>query len=96
VVVTFTASWQRIFSPQPALGFLAQAEQLAAGPQTAATQALIFNARLDAAVCGVLLVLVAVILVDSLRVWYGILRGTRDSQVYEAPFVVSHLRAEEL
>jgi carbon starvation protein len=96
VVVTFTASWQRIFSPQPALGFLAQANELAAGPQTAATQALIFNARLDAAVCGVLLVLVAVILVDSLRVWYGILKGTRDSQVYEAPFVASQLRAEEL
>ncbi|PWT97165.1 MAG: carbon starvation protein A [Terriglobia bacterium] len=95
VIVTFTASWQRIFSPQPSLGFLAQAEQLAAGPQTAATQALIFNARLDAAVCGVLLVMVAIILVDSLRVWYGILRGTRDSRVSEAPFVPSQL-AEEL
>ena len=96
VTVTFTASWQRIFSPQPSLGFLAQANQLAAGPQTAATQALIFNARLDAAVCGALLLLVAVILADSLRVWYGILRGTRDTQVSEAPFVPSRLRAEEI
>ncbi len=96
VVVTFTASWQRIFSPQPSLGFLAQADALAAGPQTAATQALIFNARLDAVVCGVLLLLVAVILVDSLRIWYGILNGTRDSRVSEAPFVPSQLQAEEL
>jgi carbon starvation protein len=96
VTVTFTASWQRIFSPQPSLGFLAQANQLAAGPQTAATQALIFNARLDAAVCGALLLLVAVILADSLRIWYGILRGTRDTQVSEAPFVPSQLRAEEI
>jgi carbon starvation protein len=94
VTVTFTASWQRIFSPQPSLGFLAQAEQLAAGPQTTATQALIFNARLDAVVCGVLLFLVAVILADSLRVWYGILRGTRDSRVYEAPFVASQMAGE--
>jgi carbon starvation protein len=94
VTVTFTASWQRIFSRQPSLGFLAQAEQLAAGPQTTATQALIFNARLDAVVCGVLLFLVAVILADSLRVWYGILRGTRDSRVYEAPFVASQMAGE--
>lgn len=94
VTVTFTASWQRIFSPQPSLGFLAQAQQLAAGPQSADTPTLIFNARLDAVVCGVLLLLVAVILADSLRVWYGILRGTRTSEVAEAPFVPSQLLEE--
>jgi carbon starvation protein len=96
VTVTFTASWQKIFSPLPALGFLAQADQLAAGPQTATTATLVFNARLDAAVCGILLLMVAIVLVDSLRVWYGILRGTRDSTVSESPFVPSRLSAEEI
>jgi carbon starvation protein len=96
VTVTFSAAWQKIFSPIPAIGFLAQADKLAAGPQTAATQTLIFNARLDAAVCGVLMVLVATILLDSLRVWVGILRGTREARISEAPFVLSQLRAEEL
>jgi carbon starvation protein len=96
VIVTFSAAWQKIFSPIPAIGFLAQADKLAAGPQSAATQTLIFNARLDAAVCGVLLVLVATILLDSLRVWIGILRGTREARISEAPFVLSQLRAEEL
>jgi carbon starvation protein len=43
-----------------AIGFLAQADKLAAGAASAATQTLIFNARLDAAVCGLLMVLVAV------------------------------------
>jgi len=57
---------------------------------------LIFNARLDAVLCGVFLVLVATILLDSMRVWVGILRGTRSSHVCEAPFVLSQLRAEEL
>jgi carbon starvation protein len=96
VTVTFTAAWEKIFSPVPAIGFLAQAERLIAGPQTEATATLIFNARLDAALCGLLMVMVAVILADSLRVWYGILRGTREAGVIEAPFVPSQLRAEEL
>jgi len=102
VSVTFTAAWQKIFSPVPAIGFLAQADRLAASLRAgtavdpAATQTLIFNARLDAALCGVFLVLVATILLDSMRVWIGILRGTRDSRTCEAPFVLSRLRAEEL
>jgi carbon starvation protein len=96
VIVTFTAGWQKVFSPIPAIGFLAQADKLAAGPATAATATLIFNARLDAVVCGVLMVMVAAILLDSLRIWFGIIRGTRESQVREAPFVLSQLRAEEL
>jgi hypothetical protein len=30
------------------------------------------------------------------RIWIGILQGTRESRVCEAPFVLSQLRAEEL
>ncbi len=96
VTVTFTASWQKIFSSDPYLGFLAQADKLAVGPQNATTAALIFNARLDAVVCGVLALLVAIILLDSLRIWYGLLRGTRDARVTESPFVPSQLQAEEI
>ncbi|MGB7721490.1 MAG: carbon starvation CstA family protein [Bryobacteraceae bacterium] len=102
VTVTFTAAWQKIFSPLPALGFLAQADRLEASLRAgtaadpAATQTLIFNARLDAVLCGVFLLLVTTILLDSMRVWIGILRGTRDARVCEAPFVLSQLRAEEL
>jgi len=102
VTVTFTAAWQKIFSPVPAIGFLAQADRLEASlragtaANAAATQALIFNARLDAVLCGIFLVLVATILLDSVRVWIGILRGTREARVCEAPFVLTQLRAEEL
>jgi carbon starvation protein len=73
VTTTFTAAWQKIFSAQPAIGFLAQAAQLetalraGTAADAAATRALIFNARLDAVVCGVLLLLVGAILVDSMR-----------------------------
>jgi carbon starvation protein len=104
VVVCFSAAWEKIFSPLPRVGFLAQAAQLesalAAGQvpahQLTATQALIFNARLDAAICGIFVVLVTLILVDSIRLWVGILRGTREAHSTESPFVLSQLRPEEL
>jgi carbon starvation protein len=95
VVVCFTAGWQKIFSPLPAVGFLAQADALAAGAQGPTTATLIFNARLDAAVTGVFLFLVALILIDSIRVWMGILNGSQSSKTTETPFIPTKL-AEEL
>jgi carbon starvation protein len=96
VVVTYTASWQKLFSPEPRIGFLSQADALERLPASAATAAQIFNARLDAFVCAMFVVLVTTILIDSVRVWVGILRGTRESRSTEAPFVVSQLRPEEI
>ncbi|MBV9156925.1 MAG: carbon starvation protein A [Acidobacteriaceae bacterium] len=102
VTVTFTAGLEKIFSVQPRIGFLSHAAALentiAAGKvgasKLAETQAVIFNERLDAIVCGVFLVLVAIIMVDSLRVWYGLLRGTRAAVSSESPFIPSRLGAE--
>jgi carbon starvation protein len=93
VAVTFTAGWQKIFSPLPRVGFLAHAAGLHAA-QSAETRRLIFNDRLDAVVCGVFLVLVATILLDSARVWTGILRGTRPVTLSEAPYAVTELGPE--
>ena len=100
--VTMTAAYQKVFSPSPAIGFLAQAARLeaalAAGQvapeRVAATEALIFNAKLDAVVCGIFAVLVLTIVVDSARVWVGVLRGTRPATITESPFVRSELDAE--
>jgi carbon starvation protein len=102
VVVTFTAGLEKIFSPEPRIGFLAHANALeaamAAGKVAAAktleTHAVIFNERLDAVVCAAFLLLVAIILIDSLRVWYGLLRGTRENVSSESPFVPSRLEPE--
>ncbi len=96
IVVTFTAGWQKIFSDSPKIGFLAAADALARGAQTASTSTLIFNNRLDAAVCGTFLVLVAVILVDSIRVWIGLLDGSKPSVLSEAPFVLTQLKPEQV
>jgi carbon starvation protein len=94
VAVTFTASWQKMFDANPRVGFLAQARALAAGPATSATGRLIFNNRLDAAVTGVLVVMVTVVLAESGRQWWGILRGTRAAPVKESPFVRTRLLEE--
>lgn len=104
VAVTYTGAWQKIFSPLPRIGFLSQADQLQSlidsGKLTASRvveiQTLIFNNRLDAAVCGVFLILVTAILLDSLWLWAGILCGTREAKVSESPFVVSRLDLEEI
>jgi len=102
VAVTFTAALEKIFSPLAGVGFLAQATGLEAAlragtaADVAATRAQLFNARLDAAVCALFLVLVSAIVVSSIRLWIGILRGKRSAALHEAPFVVSQLRAEEL
>ncbi len=102
VSVTFTAAYQKVFSPLPRLGFLAQADHLQqlinAGNLTAAqiaqNKALIFNARLDAVICSTFIVLVSLILIDSVRVWYGILAGKREATLNESPFVPSRLETE--
>ncbi|MGA2102478.1 MAG: carbon starvation CstA family protein [Candidatus Sulfotelmatobacter sp.] len=91
VAVTFTASWHKILDPDPRVGFLAQAHALAAGPATKATPHLIFNNRLDAAVTAILVVMVALVLIESARQWIGILSGSRESRVKEAPFVMTRL-----
>ncbi|MBK9168417.1 MAG: carbon starvation protein A [Bryobacterales bacterium] len=104
LVVTFTAAYQKILSPEPRIGFLAQASQLqaalasgaVAADQVRITQTQIFNARLDAAVCAIFVVLVVTILIDSVRLWIGILRGSERAEVNESPFVLSRLRPEEL
>ena len=94
VAVTFTASWHKILDPNPRVGFLAQAQALAVGPATAATGRLIFNNRLDAAVTGLLLVMVALVLFESVRQWIGVISGRKEARVKETPFVMTRLSEE--
>ena len=94
VAVTFTASWHKIFDRNPRVGFLSQARVLAAGPATSATARLIFNNRLDAAVTAVLVVMVALVLIESMRQWIGVINGREEVRVKEAPFVMTRLAEE--
>jgi carbon starvation protein len=104
LAVTFTAGLEKILSDDPRIGFLAHARALenaiVAGKvvagKIAETHAVVFNERLDAVVCSGFLVLVTIIVIDSLRVWFGLLRGTREMVSSEAPFIASRLEAESI
>jgi carbon starvation protein len=94
VATTFTASWHKIFDLNPRVGFLAQAGFLASAPATSATARLIFNNRLDAAVTGLLLVMVTLVLIESARQWVGVISGRKEARVKETPFVMTRLTEE--
>jgi carbon starvation protein len=97
VTVTMTASYQKIFDANPRIGFLSYANvlaaQIAAGKIPAArladTQRLIFNQRLDAAVTGVLALMILVLIVEALVQWSALLSGRREAVLHEAPYVAT-------
>src|SRR5881296_1681923 len=86
VIVTMTAGWQKVFSADPRLGFLAHAGSLAgsANPDTAR---LIFNDRLNTFVALLFMTIVTVLIVTSLREWWLVLSRRKTAVVHEAPYV---------
>jgi carbon starvation protein len=83
---TLSAGWQKVFSSDPALGFLAHARVLAASTNPNAAR-MIVNDRLDAALALFFMAIVVVILFASIREWVLIAAGRKAPVVKEAPFV---------
>ena len=85
LAITMTAGYQKIFSADLRIGFLAEAadrtRRLAAGSLPAAEIAklerLIFNDYLDAAITAVFMILVIVVVLDSARVWLSVINRKR-------------------
>jgi carbon starvation protein len=95
ISVTFSAAWHKMFDPNPLIGFLAHARQIASGPVTADLARRILNDRLDTFVCALLLVLVSVIVIESARQWASVISGGRGAVTQEVPFVATTLAVEE-
>ncbi|MCH7765322.1 MAG: carbon starvation protein A [Acidobacteria bacterium] len=97
VAVTMTASYQKIFSANPRIGFLAQARQMAerlatgsiAPDKVVETERLIFNAQLNAGVTALLAGLVIVVVLSAAWEWYRLLSGRRASDLQETPYVAT-------
>jgi carbon starvation protein len=98
-----TAGWQKIFSADPRLGFLAHARMLRdaidsgvlpVGVRSAADAGrMILNDRIDAGVAAFFLVSVAVILIASAHEWYQVLSGKKEMRSSEVPFEMTPEKA---
>jgi carbon starvation protein len=99
VVVTTTASLTKIFAADPRVGFLSHAQMvrdtLAAGGlppgvrDAVGAARLITNDNVNALVAGFFLIAVAIILADSMRVWWQVLSGRAPMSTGESPYVQS-------
>ena len=103
-VVTFSAGYLKIFSPDTRLGFLSGAQSLfqqAVGmTDTQKAAALVRQAgvwQFDGAVAGSFLVLVLLIVLGSAAQWWQLLRGTKPVVLREAEFIsVTQVRVTSL
>jgi len=99
IIVTSSAAWAKLFSPDTRLGFLAHAEHLsqkmAAGtlsPEMAAhAPQLIFNDRLNAFMTVFFLVVTWVLVIETLRVCYREITGRSHLPSSEAPYIRTQL-----
>jgi carbon starvation protein len=86
LAITMTAGYQKIFSADLRIGFLAAAAErsrrLAAGglpvEEVVKLERLIFNDYLDAVITGLFMVLVLIVVADSARAWFVAMNGRRD------------------
>ncbi|MGH8217834.1 MAG: carbon starvation CstA family protein [Steroidobacteraceae bacterium] len=94
-IVTTVAAWQKVFSPDPNLGFFSgaadMARKLAAGALTpdraAVASKLIFNQQLDGWLTVLFTVIVWLVIADMLRVALRAARGLPTLASSEVPFV---------
>jgi carbon starvation protein len=103
LAVTLTASWQKIFSDNPRLGFFAQRDRyqdaLDAGQVLAPAKSLddmrqvVLNSTVDGILAVAFAVLVVVIVVDASRVWVRAILARAPLRLAEAPYVRSRIAA---
>ena len=99
VIITSTAAWEKLFSPELRIGFLSHAQDLAAKfaadtlpPDKAATASqLIFNDYIAATLTAFFLVTTWILVLDTLRVVYRIVTGKPHLPLSEAPHEPSQL-----
>jgi len=97
IIVTMSASYQKIFSPSPRIGFLAQANAIAGqiasekipAAKIVEAQRNMFNLRLDAGVTIVLAAMILVLIAEALVQWYSILWGEKKPVLHETPYVAT-------
>jgi carbon starvation protein len=107
--VTLTASWQKIFSTDPAIGFFAQraaaAQSIEAGKLNDVMLALkaeslddarqiLVNTTVDGILSILFALMIIIVIADASRIWFGLIFGGREPEMSEAPWQESHLDLE--
>jgi carbon starvation protein len=107
--VTLTASWQKIFSPDPAIGFFAQraaaAQSIEAGQlndvmlalkaeSLADARQILVNTTVDGILSILFAVMIIIVIADASRIWFGLIFGSKQPELSEAPYEESGLDSE--
>src|SRR3712207_5543540 len=102
--VTLSASWYKIFSPDPLLGFFAQRsaaieaannnELYGNATNQADVQQIITNSTVDGILSIVFALAIIIVILDAARVWFSLIRGTKEPELSEAPWQESRLDSE--
>jgi carbon starvation protein len=107
--VTLTASWQKIFSTDPAIGFFAQraaaAQSIESGKLNDTLKALkaesiddahqiLVNTTVDGVLSILFAAMIIIVIADAARVWYGLIQGRKEPEMSETPWQESHLDSE--
>jgi carbon starvation protein len=102
--VTLSASWYKIFSPDPLIGFFAQRSaaieaarngELYGNAENAAdVQQIITNSTVDGILSILFAAMIIIVILDAARVWFGLIFGGKEPTTAEAPWQQSHLDSE--
>lgn len=107
LAVTMTAGWLKIFAADPKVGFLSQAtglrNKIAAAQSGSAVidakqldewRRVLLNTEVNAVVTGIFVILVALVVIVSVRQWWLLLSQRRVAELKEEPYVpLSEARA---
>jgi carbon starvation protein len=101
--VTLTASYQKVFSDDPKLGFFAQRDKfqdaIDAGEVVAPAKSMddmhtvVTNSTVDGILAALFAVLIVVVILDAARIWVRAIRARAPLPTTEVPFVQSRLSA---
>lgn len=101
VAVTLTASWQKVFSSDPGLGFFAQgakfSDALSQGKVISPAKSLadmhtvVLNSVVDGVLAALFAAMVIVVIADATRVCLAVWRSSERPSHSEAPYVLSRI-----
>jgi carbon starvation protein len=102
-VVTLTASWQKVFSASPTLGFFAQRDRyataigqgkvLAPAKNMNDMHSIVTNSTVDGILAAFFALLIVIVIVDAIGVWVRAIRSREPLPTTEEPHAESLISA---